>query len=162
MEVPTDTPVRTPAPLEGQVVPEGLTNVALNQTYTASSIEAEGTEAALGPELCFDENNETRWSTIFGDLYEAWIQIDFQAPVTISGFVVNEVKNWGYVSSYSAQIWENDEWKTVYEGEEFSKDMDIYVPLESDVTTTKFRLLFHDGETLSETVSISEIKIYGK
>ena len=162
VEVPTDTPVRTPAPLEGQVVPEGLTNVALNQTYTASSIEAEGTEAALGPELCFDENNETRWSTIFGDLYEAWIQIDFQAPVTISGFVVNEVKNWGYVSSYSAQIWENDEWKTVYEGEEFSKDMDIYVPLESDVTTTKFRLQFHDGETLSETVSISEIKIYGK
>lgn len=72
------------------------------------------------------------------------------------------LKNWGYVSSYSAQIWENDEWKTVYEGEEFSKDMDIYVPLESDVTTTKFRLLFHDGETLSETVSISEIKIYGK
>ena len=162
VEVETGTPVRTPAPLEGQIVPDGLTNVALNQTYAASSIEAEGTEDALGPELCFDENNETRWSTIFGDLYEAWISIEFQNPVTISGFVVNEVKNWGYVTSYSAQVWENNEWKTVYEGEEFSKDMDIYIPLENDVTTTQFRLLFHDGQTLSETVSISEIKVYGK
>ena len=40
--------------------------------------------------------------------------------------------------------------------------MDIYIPLENDVTTTQFRLLFHDGQTLSETVSISEIKVYGK
>ena len=84
VEVETGTPVRTPAPPEGQTVPDGLTNVALNQTYAASSTEAEGTEEARGPELCFDETNETRWSTVFGDLYEEWISIEFQAPETIS------------------------------------------------------------------------------
>lgn len=161
-EVEDGTPVRTPKPPEGQTIPDGLRNVAMNQTYAASSTENEGSDTALVPAFCFDDNNETRWSTVFGDLYDSWISVDFQSAVTISGFVVNEVKNWGAVTSYSAQIWENNDWKTVYEGETFSEVLDTYVPLENEVTTTKFRLLFHDGQTLSETVSISEIRIYGK
>ena len=137
-------------PEENQIVPG-------NWTYTASSREAEGTDAELGPELCFDGNKLTRWSTVFGDLYGAWIAADFGEELTISGFLVNECKTWGHVTSFEAQVMAGGEWKTVYTGADTSA---VYVELSGSVTTTAFRLLFNDGETLSETVTIWEIELY--
>ena len=49
------------------------------------------------------------------------------------------------------------EWKTVYTGADTSA---VYVELSEPVTTTAFRLLFNDGDTLSETVTIWEIELY--
>lgn len=164
VEVPEGTPPHTPDPgtVPGDDIPDELTNLALNGTYTASSSENQGNPDELGPYFCFDGKADTRWSTVFHDLYESWIAVDFGRTVTVSGFVVNEVTNWGHVTSYSVQIMENGEWKTVYDGMTFPTEPDRYIALPSAHTTTGFRLLFHDGETMSETVTISEILVLGQ
>lgn len=130
--------------------------------FSASTVEASGTPQALGPYYCFDGKADTRWSTVFHDLYESWIAVDFGRTVTVSGYIVNEVTNWGHVTSYSVQVMEDGAWKTVYDGTTFPAEPDQYIALPSSYTTSGFRLLFHDGETMSETVTISEIFVFGR
>lgn len=161
VEVPEGTEPRVPSEDTTSNVPSDVSSIGQGQKYSASSTEKEGTDAALPPSLCFDGDNTTRWSSAPGDLEEAWISVEFDSTVTIKGFSVNEVKDWGYVDFYSAQIWENGDWITVYEGEKFSETKDDYIALEEPVETVKFRLLFHSGQTVAQTVTISEINIYG-
>ena len=105
--------------------------------YTASSSENQGHPEELGPYYCFDGKADTRWSTVFHDLYESWIAVDFGRTVTVSGYIV-------------------------YDGTTFPAEPDQYIALPSSYTTSGFRLLFHDGETMSETVTISEIFVFGR
>ena len=92
--------------------------------YTASSSENQGHPEELGPYYCFDGKADTRWSTVFHDLYESWIAVDFGRTVTVSGYIVNEVTNWGHVTSYSVQVMEDGAWKTVYDGTTFPAEPD--------------------------------------
>ncbi len=156
VEVPEGTEPKKPNNWKNpeHVIPEGVSKLSGDWTYAASSIEGE----ELIADYAFDGDETTRWGSEFNGLYEAWISVDFRSTVTISGFIVKEASQWGHVTSYSAQIMENGEWKTVYSGERFNSG---FVALDKPVSTTQFRLLVHDGQTLSETVSIYEIEIYG-
>lgn len=137
------------------VIPDHVKKLSGDWIYAASSIENDDLKA----DCAFDGDINTRWGSAFGGLFEAWISADFREAVSISGFVVKEATAWGYVNSYSAQIMENGEWKTIYEGEKFSHNE--YVALDKPVSAAQFRFLIHDGQTLSETVSIFEIEFYG-
>ena len=122
------------------------------------AVESSGTPQALGPAFCFDGDPNTRWSSDQRDVD----CVDFGRTVTVSGYIVNEVTNWGHVTSYSVQVMEDGAWETVYDGTTFPTEPDQYIALPSSYTTSGFRLLFHDGETMSETVTISEIHVFGQ
>lgn len=68
------------------------------------------------------------------------------------------MKDWGHVTEYEVQIMENVEWKTIYQGEEFSSTE--YVAFSQTVTTSQLRFLFTNGETVSGTVSVWEVELY--
>src|SRR5579859_46550 len=70
---PTNTPIpptNTPVPPTNTPSACGTTNLALNKTATASSIEAVGTPASSA----VDGNTTTRWSSAFSD--PQWLQVD--------------------------------------------------------------------------------------
>ena len=159
-DVPEGTSPRQPMDLlkPPSEIPDGAQQLSGDWLYDASSSEEANGEVSLPPEYSFDGDPSTRWSSQFGDLYGAWISVDFQTEVTVSGFVVNEATNWGYVTSYSVQIMEDGAWNTVYNGEKFVYNE--YVALPSPVSASQLRFLFNDGETLSETVTIWEILLY--
>jgi hypothetical protein len=97
----TPTPTPTPTPAAG-------TNLALNKSATASSVEKTGFEAGKA----FDGNTTTRWAAAFtGD--PQWIYADLGSSQS-----VNRVKlNWetAYAKSYQIQV-SNDAstWTNVY------------------------------------------------
>ena len=160
-EVPEGTEPRAPQNFRDELITDAPDELYLSPagwTFSASSREAEGTESELGPELCFDGKDNTRWSTVFGDLYGAWIAADFGGELEIGGFAVNECPTWGHVTDYAAQVLKDGEWSTIYTGAETTLS---YIALSEPVKTTAFRLLFNDGVTLSETVTIWEISLYG-
>lgn len=161
VDVPEGTAPRDPMDMTDPVtgIPENAQKLSGDWLYSASTSEMSDGVVVLPPEYAFDGDSTTRWSSAFHDLPAGcWIAVDFQAETTISGFVFNEVKDWGHVTEYAVQIMENGEWKTIYEGEEFSSTE--YVGFSQAVTTTQLRFLFTDGETVSETVSIWEIDLY--
>ncbi|MCQ2428724.1 MAG: discoidin domain-containing protein [Clostridia bacterium] len=161
-EVPEGTEPRAPqSDVPGDDTPDGLTDLAPGCIYSASSSENAGTAAELKPAFCFDGRDDTRWSTVFHDLYESWIAVDFGRTVTVESFTVNEVTNWGHVTSYSAQVMQDGAWVTVYDGTTFPVERNVKIPLSAPVQGTGFRLLFHDGETLSETVTLSTVNVWG-
>lgn len=96
--------------LSGTTPPTG-TNLALNKTATASSIEGAGFEASRA----FDGSSTTRWASAEG-VDPQWIYVNLGSSQT-----VNRVKlNWeaAYASSYTIQV-SNDSgtptnWTTVY------------------------------------------------
>ncbi len=161
-EVPEGTEPKAPINFRNDVIidaPEELYLSPAGWIFNASSREAEGTESELGPVLCFDENDKTRWSTVFGDLYGAWISADFGKEIEVNGFAFRECKTWGHVTDFEAQVMVGGEWKKVYSGQETDPS---YIELAEPVKCTGFRLVFNDGETISETVTIWEISLYGR
>jgi hypothetical protein len=85
----------------------GTTNLALNKTTTASSIENAGTPAAAAT----DGNTGTRWSSLFTD--PQWLQVDLGASHTVCQVVLN----WetAYASAFQIQT-SNDttNWTSIY------------------------------------------------
>ena len=161
VEVPEGTAPRDPMDMTDPVIgiPEDAQKLSGNWLYSASTSEMSDGVVVLPPELAFDGDSTTRWSSAFHDLPDdCWLAVDFQEETTISGFVFNEVKDWGYVTAYEVQIMENGAWKTIYEGEQF--DSTKYVGFTQAVTTTQLRFLFTAGEAVSDTVSVWEINLY--
>jgi hypothetical protein len=99
---PTATVSRTPT--SGAC---GTTNVALNRPATSSSNESAGTT----PNLAFDGNAGTRWSSAFSD--PQWLQVDLGTSQSICR--VNLTWEAAYGKAYQIQV-SNDalNWTTIY------------------------------------------------
>lgn len=160
VEVPEGTEPRKPIDFRHPLLdtPDTVTEIKGEWIFSASTSEEADGVAVLPPELAFDDNDSTRWSTAFHDLPGGWIAVDFQKEETVKGFVVNECTSWGFVTEYSVQIMENGEWKTVFEGESFTYNK--YESFAKEVKTSQIRFLFEAGETESGTVTIFEINFY--
>ncbi|WP_081756939.1 fibronectin type III domain-containing protein, partial [Gorillibacterium massiliense] len=83
------------------------TNVALNKSVTASSVE-DSDKAAV---FAVDGNSSTRWSSQYSD--PQWISIDLGTTIAINGVMLNwEV---AYAKSYQIQTsTDNTNWTTVF------------------------------------------------
>ena len=94
---PTNTPTRTPTATFTQPPAGcGTTNIALNKTTTASSIENAGTPA----NLAVDGNTGTRWSSLAAD--PQWIQIDLVTTQSICRVKLNWEAAYG--KNYQIQV----------------------------------------------------------
>lgn len=84
-----------------------VTNVALNKTATASSLES----SAFPASNAVDGNTGTRWSSAFSD--PQWIQVDLGQTYNISKVVLNWEAAYG--KAYQIQV-SNDgtNWTTIY------------------------------------------------
>jgi hypothetical protein len=85
----------------------GTTNVALNKTTTASSIENAGTPAADAT----DGNTGTRWSSAFSD--PQWLEVDLGSSQSICQVGLN----WetAYAKAFQIQTsTDNTNWTTIY------------------------------------------------
>lgn len=82
-------------------------NVALNKSVTASSVE----DAGKAAQYAVDGNPSTRWSSQYSD--PQWISIDLGSASSINGVMLNwEV---AYAKSYQIQTSiDNQNWNTVY------------------------------------------------
>lgn len=128
-------------------------------TYFASSSEAEGTPSELGPGLAFDGDEETRWSSVFKDAAGSFIGVDFGASYTFNSVIINECKNWGHVTGFKLQKWENNSWVDFYSGNGINDKRRIMF---NPVTTTKMRVYFESVDCADEnfaTVTIFEIDV---
>src|SRR5579859_1418738 len=85
----------------------GTTNVALNKTATASSVENGGTTA----NLAVDGSLTTRWSSAFSD--PQWLQVDLGSTMNICR--VTLYWETAYAKSYQIQV-SNDAttWTTIF------------------------------------------------
>lgn len=72
------------------------TDLALNKTATASSIDSTGDE----PQNAVDGNPDTRWSSAYED--NQWIQVDFGAPVSFDQVVITWEQ--AYALNYVIQV----------------------------------------------------------
>ncbi len=139
---------------------EELTNLALNRTYSASSSENSGNPNELGPGLAFDGNPETRWSSVFRDVKDCFIEVDFGESIECNAVAVNECKIWAHVTGFRIDINENGSWKTVYTGEMIQNDRKMFF---GKVTTDKLRLVFDSATGNAEeylTVTLYEVSVY--
>src|SRR5579859_6558610 len=101
---PTNTPVPpTNTPTAGC----GTTNVALNKTATASSVENTGTTA----NLAVDGNTGTRWSSAFSD--PQWLQVDLGSTQSICQVTI--MWETAYGKAYQIQTSADaTTWTTIY------------------------------------------------
>ncbi|HEY1703975.1 MAG TPA: discoidin domain-containing protein [Trebonia sp.] len=72
------------------------TDLALNQTATASSVD----NSSDGPQNAVDGNPDTRWSSAYED--NQWIQVDFGAPVSFDQVVITWEQ--AYALNYVIQV----------------------------------------------------------
>ena len=85
----------------------GTTNVALNQTATASSTE----NASFPASDAVDGNTGTRWSSAFSD--PQWLEVDLGSSQSICGVSLN----WetAYATAFQIQVsTDNTNWTTIY------------------------------------------------
>lgn len=156
-QAPTNEPTAEPTP---SVQYDDVVALSEHKYYSASSIENEGSASALGPEFCFDGDYESRWSTVFYDVEEAWICIQFGYPVIINGIEVYENQTWGQMLDWEAQYYseEKQQWVTAYE-ETSTYAGEYYQFAQNTEPTYALRLNFFSGTGL--TITISEIVIAG-
>ncbi|MWC30129.1 RICIN domain-containing protein [Paenibacillus sp. MMS18-CY102] len=83
------------------------TNVALNKTAAASSVEDSGKTAAMA----FDGNTSTRWSSIYSD--PQWISVDLGSAMDINGVMLNWEAAYGKAYQIQTSL-DNSNWSTVY------------------------------------------------
>lgn len=137
-----------------------LTNLALNCTYSASSSEAAGTPSELGPYYAFDGDPATRWSSVFKDVKDCFIEVNFGKQVTLNSVSILECKTWAHVTGFRIDVNENGSWKTVYTGKNIVDNKMMYF---DTVTTDKLRLVFDSAEGNLEdflTVTLFEVGVY--
>src|SRR5215472_13797069 len=85
----------------------GTTNVALNKTATASSLENSGFPATNA----VDGNTGTRWSSAFSD--PQWLEVDLGSSQSICG--VTLVWEAAYAKSFQIQVSaDNANWTSIY------------------------------------------------
>lgn len=101
------------------------------------------------PELAFDNNHETRFSTALYDTINTWLSVDFGRPVTLNKLYVDECIQWGHVKSFQVQIKDGEDWKTIYTGSRIGRYAEITIPV---VTTQEIRLFFTDSEGITVTL----------
>jgi hypothetical protein len=85
----------------------GTTNVALNKTATASSLENAGFPASNA----VDGNTGTRWSSAFSD--PQWLEVDLGSSQSICGVTLN----WeaAYATAFQIQVsTDNSTWTSIY------------------------------------------------
>ena len=85
----------------------GTTNVALNKTATASSLE----NATFPASAAVDGNTGTRWSSAFSD--PQWLEVDLGSSQSICGVTLN----WetAYATAFQIQVsTDNTNWTSIY------------------------------------------------
>jgi alpha-L-fucosidase len=114
---------------------------------TTSSNVYQKEDSNYGPQMAFDEDDETRWATDDA-VKQAWIAADFGKPDTFSG--VHIAESFNRVQKFEFQYRAGEEWKTIFEGTTLGGDLrKTFDP----VTAREFRLNIVEskgGPTISE------------
>lgn len=108
-----------------------------------------------GPEMAFDNDNDTRWATDAGTR-QAWIAVDLGKPLTVQRVRIEEAIA-ERIQKFEFQFRDGNEWKTIFNGQKvgywFQKKLD------QPVTAREFRLNILDA---TEGPTISEIEFTEK
>lgn len=97
-----------------------------------------------------DEDPETRW--LAGDVNNHYLEVEWFKPQTFNKVIIDEFGE--AITKYSIQIWNNNQWETVFQGSECGKNKSHNF---NAITSSKCRILIID--TL-ESPSISELTIF--
>ncbi|HVV00307.1 MAG TPA: discoidin domain-containing protein, partial [Verrucomicrobiae bacterium] len=125
-----------------------MNNLALGATASASSTWSVGYTAAMAN----DDSLQTRWNAAPDDVTNAWLQLDFGAPVTFNKTVVQQFLD--RITSYELQYWNGTAWVRILDGGQLgSARIDTFAP----VTASKVRLLITGATTVA---SIYEFAVY--
>ena len=131
--------------------PEQVSNLALNKTAAASSLE----DASYNAGYAVDGNTSTRWSSQFSD--PQWIYVDLGAVKTVKGVKLNWEAAYG--RSYSIQV-SNDaaNWNSVFSTTSGDGGID-YVQLSP--VSAKYIRIYGTQRGLPYGYSLYEIEVYG-
>ncbi len=103
-----------------------------------------------GPEMAFDQDQETRWATDSG-LTQAWIAADFGKPLTVGRVRIAEPESFaGRIRQFEFQYRTDTGWETIFTGDRLSWDFQRSF---DPVTAREFRLNILEatnGPTISE------------
>jgi galactosylceramidase len=134
------SPIDTPAP---------PVNLALSATASASSRWSRDYSAARAN----DGNWNTRWNSAAGDVNGAWLQLDFNTPVTFGQARFSQFDN--RIQSYKIQYDDNNQWIDAYTGGPMSTTPQTvtFAP----VTAGRVRLLVVESTTVP---SVYEFELY--
>jgi alpha-L-fucosidase len=119
---------------------------------TASNVY-QGNEAAFGPQLAFDNDEDTRWATDNGTKAVS-LTATLAQPATISGVRIQEAAPYvGRVSKFEFHYRDGNSWKSLFNGERIGAHFEKRF---QPVTAREFRLNILDA---SEGPTISEMEL---
>ncbi|MDF7808676.1 discoidin domain-containing protein [Pontiellaceae bacterium B12219] len=121
-------------------------NIALNQTASASSVHSSSYAASKA----FDGDLVTRWAATE---LTPWIEVDFGATVSINGIRIVETRD--RIRSYEIQVYDNESWEPVFEGE---NPYDNQIEWFSEVSGSRFRLQIMSA---TSNPTVEEFELYG-
>lgn len=129
----------------------GSSNIAINKTATASSVEAGGLEAAKA----FDGNSATRWSSLYTNTQ--WIYVDLGDTYNISRVKINWEAAYG--KNFRIQVSSNaSSWTTI-------KTVTNNTSLTNDFTglsgSGRYVRMYATARGTSYGYSIYEMEVYG-
>ncbi|UKT63317.1 alpha-L-fucosidase [Pedobacter mucosus] len=128
-------------------------NLAKNATITSSNMRGKNYNAVK----ILDSDKLSYWATS-DDVHQASIEMDLKSPKTFDIISLQEYIPLGQrIENYNIEIFENDAWKTIYEGTSIGAKR--LIKLESPVTTSKIKLNITKSPVC---VTLSEFGIYKK
>ena len=136
---------------------DGTENVALNGSATVSSNKADypGENAVDGDKT----SNSSRWLNKNNEEYPHWIEVDFGEEKKIEAFAfwIGYTEYKKPVNTFDFEVWDGTDWKVVL-SEPFTNNP-VYLNAFPEETTSKIRLMMHDGD---ETIRMFELEVYEK
>jgi alpha-L-fucosidase len=103
----------------GEIDPD---SVAMGKKVTASSIY-KNNPGGFGPKNAVDNHPSTQWSPI-GTKETQWLEVDLGKPIRIDRATIHG----NYVRAFDLAVKDGDAWKTIFEGGEFKRKLDIEFP----------------------------------
>ncbi len=95
-------------------------------------------DTRYGAFAAVDDNTETRWATD-EDTQQAWLELDYGTPRTISGVIIEEATP-ARVNKFTLDYKDHGEWKTILTGQSFGGRFSPYHQAFPPVTAQFFRL----------------------
>ena len=128
-------------------------NIAPEGTANASSIE----NNQYSPENAIDGNMQTRWSS--QRYVSQWLEVDWEGTRRISKISI--VFEAAYSEDYAIQTWNGRSWATQLTVQN-NTSADVSYSFSTPIDTTRLRLYFTKASEHYYSVSLWELKVYGR
>ncbi|MGI6269324.1 MAG: discoidin domain-containing protein [Candidatus Howiella sp.] len=106
--------------------------------------------------FAFDGSFATRWNSADATNPPHWLEMKFSGLKTVDN--VKVYQSMDRITKFEIQYWENDQWKTCYDGTSIGQDTEGSHIIFDPVTTTKMRLYI--TQTSDFNPSIWELEFY--